>query len=121
MPRITRSIIKEYQRIKKENQKSVILYRLDNFYEIFFNDAIVVAQELRLALVYYAVEVDLHVPMCGIPCHSLEGYLGELLAKGFRISLCELLKPQSDHKGRTKRIVTQTYFSEIKSTKSTPQ
>jgi len=96
----------------KENYKDVILlYRLGDFYEMFFEDAITVSHELELTLTGRAAGLDERVPMCGVPHHAVNVYIDKLIKKGYKVALCEQLEDAKNVKGMVKRDVTEVISS----------
>ena len=94
-------MMKQYFEAKKENPDSILFFRLGDFYEMFFNDAkmfnedaIVASQELDLTLTGRDCGQGERAPMCGIPFHSAEGYITKLLAKGYRVTICDQVEDQ---------------------------
>lgn len=81
----------QYLDIKKENQDSIVMFRLGDFYEMFFDDAILVSKELNIALTGKNAGVSERVPMCGVPFHSASGYIQKLIDKGYRVAIVEQL------------------------------
>ena len=95
----------QYMNIKDKYEDTIIFYRLGDFYEMFFEDAIVGARELELALTGRNAGLEERVPMCGIPYHAYEGYLQKLVEKGYKVAICEQLTPPG--KGVVERGITQ--------------
>ena len=96
----------------KENYKDVILlYRLGDFYEMFFEDAITVSHELELTLTGRAAGLEERVPMCGVPHHAVNVYIDKLIKKGYKVALCEQLEDAKNVKGMVKRDVTEVISS----------
>ena len=86
----TTDVMKQYLTIKRENQDSILLYRLGDFYETFFEDAELLSRELQITLTGRdAGKVYGSIPLAGIPVKSLDNYVEKLVAKGFKIALCE--------------------------------
>ena len=76
-------MMKQYLNIKIENEEYIIFYRLGDFYEMFFNDAITVSSELELTLTGRDCGLPERAPMCGVPFHSADGYIAKLVARGY--------------------------------------
>jgi len=96
----------------KENYKDVIImYRLGDFYEMFFEDAVTVSHELELTLTGRAAGLEERVPMCGVPAHSVNGYIDRLVKKGFKVAICEQLEDAKNVKGMVKRDITEVISS----------
>lgn len=96
-------MMQHYIRMKKENRDSILFYRLGDFYEMFFDDAITVSKELELALTGKNCGLPERAPMCGIPYHSAESYLTRLVNKGHKVAICEQLEDPKTAKGIVKR------------------
>ncbi len=93
----------QYQKIKEENKDSILFYRLGDFYEMFFDDAIIASKELELTLTGKDCGLDQRAPMCGVPFHSCDGYINKLIAKGYKVSICEQVEDPALAKGLVKR------------------
>ena len=81
----------QYLSIKEENQDSIVMFRLGDFYEMFFDDAIMVSKELEIALTGKNAGAPERVPMCGVPFHSASGYIQKLVDNGHRVAIVEQL------------------------------
>ena len=97
----------QYLEIKKEYKDFILFYRLGDFYEMFFDDAIVASRELELTLTGRDCGEKERAPMCGVPYHSCEGYIGRLIAKGYKVAICEQMEDPSQAKGIVKREVVR--------------
>lgn len=95
----------QYMSIKDKYEDTIIFYRLGDFYEMFFEDAITGSKELELALTGRNAGLEERVPMCGIPYHAYESYLQKLVEKGYKVAICEQLTPPG--KGVVERGITQ--------------
>ena len=82
-------MMEQYLRIKAQHEDAILFYRLGDFYEMFFDDAKLVSRELELVLTGKDCGMDERAPMCGIPYHSSESYIGRLVAKGYKVVICE--------------------------------
>ncbi len=100
-------MMKQYFQVKKEHPSSILFFRLGDFYEMFFNDAKTVSQELDLTLTSKECGQDEKAPMCGIPFHSAEGYISRLLVKGYRVTICDQVEDPKLAKGLVKREVVR--------------
>ncbi|MGL5709790.1 MAG: hypothetical protein ACRCW9_02990, partial [Cetobacterium sp.] len=80
-------LMAQYKEIKEQNQDSILFFRLGDFYEMFFNDAVVASKELGLTLTSRNKEKGMEVPLAGIPYHSSAGYIGKLVAKGYKVAI----------------------------------
>ncbi|MDD6666600.1 MAG: DNA mismatch repair protein MutS [Lachnospiraceae bacterium] len=96
-------MMQHYIRMKKENRDSILFYRLGDFYEMFFDDAITASKELELTLTGKNCGLPERAPMCGIPYHAAESYLTRLVNKGYKVAICEQLEDPKTAKGIVKR------------------
>ena len=96
----------QYLSIKEENQDSIVMFRLGDFYEMFFDDAILVSKELEIALTGKNAGAVERVPMCGVPFHSASGYIQKLVDNGHRVAIVEQLS-EPGKKGIVERGVVQ--------------
>ena len=100
-------MMKHYMEIKDKYVDTIIFYRLGDFYEMFFEDAILVSRELELTLTGRNAGLEERVPMCGVPSHSYQGYVDKLIDKGYKVAICEQLTDPKDSKGMVERDVVQ--------------
>src|SRR5438309_3378167 len=88
-------LMRQYAAIKKQHPNALLFFRLGDFYELFFEDAVVAARELQITLTSRNKEKDHAIPMCGVPYHAAENYLSKLLRKGFKVAICEQMEVPS--------------------------
>lgn len=101
-------MMRQYLEIKERNEDVIIFFRLGDFYEMFFEDAIKVSRELELTLTGKSAGLDEKIPMCGIPHHAANVYIEKLVDKGYKIGICEQLEdPRNVAKGIVKRDIVQ--------------
>jgi DNA mismatch repair protein MutS len=100
-------LMRQYAAIKKEHPTALLFFRLGDFYELFFDDAIVAAKELQITLTSRNKEKGIAVPMCGVPYHAAEGYVGKLIRKGFKVAICEQMEDARLAKKLVRREVTR--------------
>ena len=100
-------MIMQYLSIKEDYQDTLILFRLGDFYELFFDDAIVASKELQLTLTGKNAGVEERVPMCGVPYHAIQSYIKKLISKGYKVGIVEQTEDPSKAKGIVKRDVVQ--------------
>ena len=117
-------MMQHYLKMKEENTESILFYRLGDFYEMFFEDAKLVSQELDLVLTGRSAGVEEKVPMCGIPFHAANSYIQRLVKKGYKVAICEQLEDPSSAKGLVDRgiikiITPGTYMDATMDAKST--
>ncbi|MBO5287017.1 MAG: DNA mismatch repair protein MutS [Clostridia bacterium] len=97
----------QYLEIKEQYKDFILFYRLGDFYEMFFNDAIVASRELELTLTGRDCGEKERAPMCGVPYHSVEAYIGRLISKGYKVAICEQMEDPASVKGIVKREVVR--------------
>lgn len=117
-------MIQHYLKMKEENPDAILFYRLGDFYEMFFDNAKLVSQELDLVLTGRSAGVEEKVPMCGVPFHAANSYISRLVKKGYKVAICEQLEDPSNAKGLVDRgivkIVTPgTYMDSTMDAKTT--
>ncbi|MBQ2099923.1 MAG: DNA mismatch repair protein MutS [Lachnospiraceae bacterium] len=95
----------KYVETKKEYQDCILFYRLGDFYEMFFDDALVASKELEITLTGKDCGLEERAPMCGVPYHAVEGYLTKLVSKGYKVAICEQVEDPKLAKGLVKREV----------------
>lgn len=100
-------MMKQYLVTKEENSDCILFYRLGDFYEMFFEDAITVSRELELTLTGKNCGLEERAPMCGIPYHALDPYLNKLIKRGYKVAICEQVEDPKETKGLVKREVTR--------------
>ncbi|MCR4956297.1 MAG: DNA mismatch repair protein MutS [Lachnospiraceae bacterium] len=98
-------MMQKYLETKEEYKDCILFYRLGDFYEMFFDDAITASKELEITLTGKACGLKERAPMCGIPFHSAEGYLNKLVSKGYKVAICEQVEDPKQAKGLVKREV----------------
>ncbi len=100
-------LMRQYAAVKKEHPTALLFFRLGDFYELFFDDAIVASKELQITLTSRNKEKGIAVPMCGVPHHAAEGYIGKLIRKGFKVAICEQMEDARLAKKLVRREVTR--------------
>ena len=96
-------MMKQYFKIKEQNKDSILFFRLGDFYEMFYDDAKIASKELELTLTGRDCGQEERAPMCGVPFHSCEGYIARLVAKGYKVAICEQTEDPATAKGLVKR------------------
>jgi DNA mismatch repair protein MutS len=94
-------MLRQYQELKQQHPGTLLFFRLGDFYELFFDDAVVGSRELQITLTARHKESGNPVPMCGVPHHSAANYIARLVRKGYRVAICE----QTEAAGKTKKLV----------------
>jgi DNA mismatch repair protein MutS len=100
-------LMRQYAAVKKEHPTALLFFRLGDFYELFFDDAIVASKELQITLTSRNKEKGIAVPMCGVPHHAAERYIGKLIRKGFKVAICEQMEDARLAKKLVRREVTR--------------
>ncbi len=100
-------MMQQYFEIKNQHKDHLLFYRLGDFYEMFFDDALVASRELELTLTGRDWGEAERAPMCGVPFHSAETYIAKLIAKGYKVAICEQTEDPASAKGLVKREVTR--------------
>ena len=100
-------MMRQYLQIKEQNKDCILLYRLGDFYEMFFDDAITVSRELEITLTGRDCGQPERAPMCGIPYHAAENYIVRLIKKGYKVAICEQMEDPKLAKGLVKREITR--------------
>ena len=100
-------MMQKYMETKKEYPDCILFYRLGDFYEMFFEDAITASRELELTLTGRNAGLDERVPMCGVPHHAYMSCLDKLVEKGYKVAICEQMTDPKTTKGMVERDVVQ--------------
>jgi DNA mismatch repair protein MutS len=100
-------LMRQYAAIKKEHPNALLFFRLGDFYELFFDDAVLAARELQITLTSRNKEKGMAVPMCGVPYHAAEGYISKLIRRGFKVAVCEQVEDPRLAKTLVRREVTR--------------
>src|SRR5947208_8503195 len=96
-------LMRQYNSVKEQVPGALLLFRLGDFYELFFEDAVLAARELEITLTARNKEKGAPIPMCGVPYHSADGYISRLIQKGYRVAICEQMEDPKSAKGLVKR------------------
>ncbi|MGH9451428.1 MAG: DNA mismatch repair protein MutS [Terriglobia bacterium] len=107
MPNFSTPLMRQYSSIKERHPQALLFFRLGDFYEMFFEDAIVAAKELQITLTSRNKEKGQAIPMCGVPYHAAEGYIARLVRKGFRVAICDQMEDPQLAQKLVKREVTR--------------
>ncbi len=100
-------MMQQYLDTKNEYKDCILFYRLGDFYEMFFEDAITCSRELEITLTGKNCGLEERAPMCGVPFHSVDGYLNKLISKGYKVAICEQVEDPKSAKGLVKREVVR--------------
>lgn len=100
-------MMQKYLETKKEYPDCILFYRLGDFYEMFFDDALTASKELEITLTGKSCGLEERAPMCGIPYHAVDGYLNKLVSKGYKVAICEQVEDPKLAKGLVKREVVR--------------
>ena len=98
-------MMKVYCETKEKYKDCILFYRLGDFYEMFFEDALIASKELEITLTGKDCGLEERAPMCGVPFHAVDGYLNKLVSKGYKVAICEQLEDPKQAKGLVKRDV----------------
>jgi len=100
-------LMRQYHAVKQQAPNALLLFRLGDFYELFYDDAVIAARELEITLTSRNKEKGQAIPMCGVPYHALEGYLTRLIQKGYRVALCDQMEEAGAGKKLVRREITR--------------
>ena len=100
-------LMRQYAAIKRDHPTALLFFRLGDFYELFFDDAVVASRELQITLTSRNKEKGIAVPMCGVPYHAAEGYISKLIRKGFKVAVCDQTEDARLAKKLVRREVTR--------------
>ena len=100
-------LMSQYKEIKEQNKDNLLFFRLGDFYEMFFDDAVIASKELGLTLTSRNREKDQDVPLAGVPYHSVSSYIAKLVNKGYKVAICEQVEDPKSAKGIVKREVVR--------------
>ena len=100
-------MLRQYQELKRQHPGALLFFRLGDFYELFFEDAITGARELEITLTARHKERGQPVPMCGVPHHAVANYVARLIRKGYRVAICEQTEDPSKAKKLVRREVVR--------------
>jgi DNA mismatch repair protein MutS len=106
-PEPTTPLMRQYHALKQQVPNALLMFRLGDFYELFYEDAVTAARELGITLTSRNKERDQQVPMCGVPHHSAEGYIARLIQKGYRVAVCEQMEDPRFAKKLVKREIAR--------------
>src|SRR3974377_2002843 len=100
-------LMRQYHSIKQQAPNALLMFRLGDFYELFFEDEVIAARDLEITLPSRSKEKGAAIPMCGVPYHAAEGYIARLIQKGYRVPLCEQMEDPRFTKKLVKREITR--------------
>ena len=103
----TTPLMRQYHAIKQQVPHALLMFRLGDFYELFYEDAVTAARELEITLTARNKEKDHAIPMCGVPHHAAEGYIARLIQKGYRVAICDQMEDPRFAKGIVKREIAR--------------
>ena len=102
-------MMRQYMEIKKQSKDCILFFRLGDFYEMFFEDAVTASKELEIVLTGKDCGLEERAPMCGVPYHSAQNYIARLVNKGYKVAVCEQTEDPSQAKGIVKRDIVKIY------------
>src|SRR6202044_2927459 len=100
-------LMRQYHAIKQQVPGALLMFRLGDFYELFFDDAVTAARELEITLTARNKEKGATIPMCGVPYHAAEGYIARLIGRGYRVAICDQVEEAGPGKKLVRREVTR--------------
>src|SRR3989441_7061960 len=100
-------LMRQYNAVKEQVSGALLMFRLGDFYELFFEDAVTAARELEITLTARNKEKGAPIPMCGVPFHAAEGYIARLIQKGHRVAICDQVEDPRFAKKLVKREITR--------------
>src|SRR6266700_6144574 len=100
-------LMRQYAAVKKDHPTALLFFRLGDFYELFFDYAVVASKELQITLTSRNKEKGLAIRMCGVPYHAAEGYIARLIQKGYRVAICDQMEAAGAGKKLVKREITR--------------
>jgi DNA mismatch repair protein MutS len=100
-------LMRQYNAVKQQVPNALLMFRLGDFYELFFEDAVTAARELEITLTARNKEKGAAIPMCGVPYHAAEGYVARLINKGYRVAICDQMEEAAAGKKLVKREITR--------------
>ena len=103
----TTPLMKQWAQVKRDHPNALLFFRLGDFYELFFDDAVIAARELQITLTSRNKEKGMSVPMCGVPYHAAENYISKLIRRGFKVAVCDQMEDPKLAKKLVKREVTR--------------
>src|SRR5215467_12347930 len=103
----TTPLMRQYNSVKQQAPNALLMFRLGDFYELFYEDAVVAARELEITLTARNKEKGAAIPMCGVPYHAAESYIARLIQKGHRVAICDQVEDPKFAKKLVKREITR--------------
>src|SRR5664279_297165 len=100
-------LMRQYNSIKQQAPNALLMFRLGDFYELFYEDAVTAARELEITLTSRNKEKGAAIPMCGVPYHAAEGYVARLIQKGYRVAICDQMEDPRQAKKLVRREITR--------------
>src|ERR1700741_3445208 len=100
-------MLRQYHAVKQEVPDALLFFRLGDFYELFFEDAVAASRELEITLTARNKERDQPVPMCGVPFHAADGYIARLLRKGYKVAICDQMEAAQNGVKIVRREITR--------------
>src|SRR5436189_4687263 len=100
-------LMRQYNSLKEQVPNALLMFRLGDCYELFFEDAVIAARELEITLTSRNKEKGTSIPMCGVPHHEVEGYIARLIQKGHRVAICDQMEDPKLAKKLVRRDITR--------------
>ena len=101
------AMMQQYMEIKQKHKDDILMFRVGDFYEMFFDDAQTASRELELTLTGKDCGLETRAPMCGVPYHAVDTYIARLIEKGYKVAVCDQLTDPNESKGLVERDVTR--------------
>ena len=109
MPAKLTPMMQQYMQVKEQYPDCILMYRLGDFYEMFFEDALTASKELEIVLTGRDCGLETRPPMCVVPFHAVDSYIAKLIENGYKVALCEQLTDPALSKGLVERDVVRVY------------
>ena len=106
-------MMQQYFAVKEEHQDCLVMYRMGDFYEMFFQDAILASKALDIALTHRGTYMGEPIPMCGVPHHAFSSYMPKLVRQGFKVAICDQVESPEEAKKRGYKAVVKREVSRI--------
>src|SRR5512147_190580 len=100
-------LMRQYHAVKQQVPRALLMFRLGDFYELFYDDAVTAARELEITLTSRNKEKGQAIPMCGVPYHAAEGYIARLIQRGYRVAICDQMEDPRFARKLVKRELTR--------------
>ena len=106
-------MMQQYLSVKSQHKDCLLMYRMGDFYELFFDDAVIASKALDIALTHRGTYMGKQVPMCGVPYHAFSSYMPKLVRQGFKVAICDQMESPEEAKKRGYKAVVKREVSRI--------